>query len=87
MTSSYQLKRMDASEINTLSPEVLDRLTEMGKGSAKAQGLNQELTSISMLKKHADHRLYLLLQEKNILGILKVGEKHLYYMVALVLLV
>ena len=57
-----------------------DAIDRMGERSAKAQDLKTPITSVSKLQT-SDHRLYLFVQGQALVGMLKVGTKHIYYMV------
>lgn len=50
----------------------------MGYESAKAQGLGNSVTFASCLADHPSYRVYLLVEEKVVYGIIKVGVKTLF---------
>ena len=57
-------------------------IDKMGAASAKAQGLCGPITTMEKFKKAAGHKIYLCVDEKNrVMGFLKTGIKHLFYMV------
>ena len=64
------------SEAGTRLAALIDQL---GAASAHAQAIPAAFTSASKLRAAADHRLYVLVRARCVVGMLKVGVKHLFY--------
>ncbi|KAJ0399316.1 hypothetical protein ATCC90586_000450 [Pythium insidiosum] len=65
-----------------LEPATADAIDELGQLSALAQGLLQPITSADLFRSSAPAQqqcLYLALAEDRVVGFLKTGTKHLFY--------
>lgn len=77
-TTSYNLGPYNSKSDSTKGQlvQILDR---MGEASSKAQGLGQVITTYSKFVSSEDNRLYIIVEDNRVCGILKLGKKNLFH--------
>ncbi|KAG9404469.1 Alpha-tubulin N-acetyltransferase 1 [Aphanomyces cochlioides] len=78
--SVVEYEALDELKRDPTMQHIVLGIDALGQGSAEAQHLKTPLTSLAIIDQQ-QHTLYVALNDREALGILKVAKKHLYYYV------